>query len=187
MLNTPTSKTNFAVLKLAINTDNNELLELYRNHINTHNNKLKTNSLPDSGFDIFVPKETLFKKLFKTYMIDMEIKTEMVFYEAATDTIQTCAYMIFARSSLSKTPLILSNHVGIMDAGYRGSVLGAFRCLELPDGHDTYTVEKNTRLIQICHPSLCPIYVEIVDENQLSVTSRGSGGFGSTGTVGIIG
>jgi dUTPase len=28
---------------------------------------------------------------------------------------------------------------------------------------------------------LCPVYVVLVDESEISVTERGSGGFGSTG------
>ena len=45
----------------------------------------------------------------------------------------------------------------------------------------TYTVEKNTRLLQICHPSYCPIFIVFVKENDLSNTERSTGGFGSTG------
>ena len=190
MLNTPTNSSNFAVLKLAVNPDNNELVELYKQHVDKHNASLKSDPFPNSGFDIFVPENTVFSSEIETKMIDMEIKTEMVFFEAATNTIQTCAYMVFPRSSMSKTPLMLANHTGIIDAGYRGSLMGAFRCLKIPEGHTclhVYNVEKHTRLLQICHPSLCPVYVEMMDESRLSVTSRGSGGFGSTGTVGIVG
>jgi dUTPase len=43
-------------------------------------------------------------------------------------------------------------------------------------------IEKFDRISQICAPGLSPIYVELVDkEEDLSITSRGSGGFGSTG------
>jgi dUTP pyrophosphatase len=72
---------------------------------------------------------------------------------------------------------MLANHVGIIDSGYRGNLMGAFRLL----GQSEYTVEKHNRLLQICHPSLCPVIVKMVDENELSCTTRGSGGFGSTG------
>ena len=84
---------------------------------------------------------------------------------------------MFPRSSISKTPLMLANHTGIIDAGYRGSLIGAFRNVS---GED-FQVEKHTRLLQVCHPSLCPIIVELVDESELSTTARGEGGFGSTG------
>jgi dUTP pyrophosphatase len=72
---------------------------------------------------------------------------------------------------------MLANHTGIIDSGYRGNLIAAFRCLS-----NNYTLEKNTRIVQICHPSLCPIKVTLLDdETQLSSTSRGAGGFGSTG------
>ena len=45
---------------------------------------------------------------------------------------------------------------------------------------DYYTITKGTRLIQLCAPDLQPITVEIVDS--LPKSSRGSNGFGSTGT-----
>ena len=46
-----------------------------------------------------------------------------------------------------------------------------------------FYVDEYTRLLQICSPSLSPIYVEIVDKFQDlgPSTSRGDGGFGSTG------
>jgi dUTPase len=80
---------------------------------------------------------------------------------------------------------MLANHVGVIDAGYRGSIIGAFRWLlpsYLTDSHDeTYVIAKDTRLVQLCHPSLCPIFVVLVDENTLTPSERGEGGFGSTG------
>jgi dUTPase len=36
-------------------------------------------------------------------------------------------------------------------------------------------------LLQICHPSLCPIFIVFVEEDQLTTSERGAGGFGSTG------
>lgn len=187
LVNPPTqrNKYSFAILKLYINQENNELMELYKEHVENHNNQMENDPFPNAGFDIFVPEDTHFDTLVKTKMINMQIKTEMMYYNTDTNTIETCAYMVFPRSSISKTPLMLANHTGIIDSGYRGWLIGAFRCLEFLDVYSGYKVEKNTRLLQICHPSLCPIYVQIVLESNLSVTSRGGGGFGSTGIVGV--
>ena len=79
-----------------------------------------------------------------------------------------------------RPPLMLANHTGgVIDYGYRGNLIGAFRWL--PSGEDTsYTVIQHTRLLQICHPSLCPIYIQVIDKID-DTTERGSGGFGSTG------
>ena len=44
-------------------------------------------------------------------------------------------YFLFPRSSISKTPLIMANHVGIIDKGYRGNIKVAIKYipnLELP-------------------------------------------------------
>ena len=110
----------------------------------------------------------------------LKLKTELIYYDFKTDLVNNSPFYIYPRSSISKTPLMLANHTGIIDSGYRGNLIGAFRCLFL-EPNQPYHIEKYTRLLQICHPSLCPIYVIIVSENELSNTERGTDGFGSTG------
>jgi len=171
------SSQNFAILKIA--SSNEELLAMYMNKLFEHNNNFRTNPFMDSGFDLFVPEQTVFTNPLKSEFIDFQLKVEMLYCDVQTDKISNTAFTVHPRSSISKTPLMLSNHTGIIDSGYRGSLIGAFRWLTV-EGLQ-YTVEKNTRLVQICHPSLCPIYVVIVDESLLSTTIRGDGGFGSTG------
>ena len=161
----------FAILKVAVNPNKPELQDLYKNHVEKHNNSLLTDVFPNSGFDLFVPESAEVDSV-KTTMISMDVKCEMLDSEE-----KSCGYYMFPRSSISKTPLMLANHTGIIDAGYRGNLIGAFRNLF----SDPYTVEKHTRLLQVCHPSLCPIHVVLVKEEELSTTARGEGGFGSTG------
>jgi len=165
----------FAILKLV--PENAGILEMYQEKVYYHNVNIVKNLFADAGFDIFVPTTTLFDKAFETKFIDHKIKAEMVYCDVDTDSLTTSAFVMHPRSSISKTPLMLANHTGIIDSGYRGSLIGAFRCLDsLP-----YTVESSTRLLQICHPTLCPIYVTICKEDELTTTERGHGGFGSTG------
>ena len=93
-------------------------------------------------------------------------------------------FYTYARSSISKTPLRLANNQGIIDAGYRGNLIGMFDCIHKDQTASCdFYVDEYTRLLQICSPSLSPIYVEIVDKFQDlgPSTSRGDGGFGSTG------
>jgi dUTP pyrophosphatase len=170
----------YATLLLYVNSSDEELMELYNNHIKSHNDKIISDVFPNSGFDIFVPSETIFEPTYNSKFIDFGIKCEMIYHDVPNKKSNSCGYYIFPRSSISKTPLLLSNHTGIIDAGYRGYLLGAFRNLDA----NNYVIEKHTRLLQICHPSLCPIYVKIVREDELSKTSRGDGGFGSTGIIG---
>ena len=84
-------------------------------------------------------------------------------------------FCVYARSSIYKTPFRLANNVGIIDSGYRGNLKAAFD--NVTDGRAVLT--PYTRLLQICMPNLVPFQIEIVDE--LDNTSRGAGGFGSTG------
>jgi len=174
----------FALLKISVNPNNEELLELYKKHIEKHNESMKTEHCHNSGFDLFIPKEILFEKEITSKFIDLEIKTEMFYHDISL--FKNCGYNMHPRSSISKTPLMLANHTGIVDSGYRGSLIGAFRWLKTSNDNDTsYNLEKHTRLLQICHPSLCRIIVCLVEESELSTTERGEGGFGSTGIIGL--
>ncbi len=80
---------------------------------------------------------------------------------------------------------MLANHVGIIDSGYRGNMMAALRKLPMDSNTEPYKVEKHTRLFQICHPTLCPIFVVLVSESELNSSERGTGGFGSTGVIGV--
>lgn len=155
-----------------------EFRQLYIEHVQKHNENVVSNPYPDAGFDLLVPEDVIFKNIseedtsFASKFINMGIKVEMSIHG------DPCAFTLYPRSSISKTPLMLANHTGIIDMGYRGWIIGAFRNLS----KIAYIVPKYTRLLQICHPSLIPIYVELVnEEDALSITIRGNGGFGSTG------
>lgn len=189
---------NYAVLKLAVNSSENELLELYTGHVAKHNASLETAVFPNSGFDLFVPEETVFDTDFQTKFVDLKIRGELIYCDRNLQGVieteegvrfevnggsYSSAYYLYARSSLSKAPLMLANSVGIIDAGYRGNIMAAVRKLPQVDSV-SYTVEKHTRLFQICHSTLCPVFVVLVDESELNQSERGEGGFGSTGIVG---
>jgi len=161
----------FAVLKVAVNPNKPELVDLYKTHIQKHNTSIISDPFPNSGFDLIVPETTDVTDS-SVQMVSMDVKCEMTDQSG-----YTCAYYMYPRSSLSKTSLMLANHTGIIDSGYRGFLIGAFRNLSMKP----YTIEKGSRLLQVCHPTLYPIYVVMVDESELSTTSRGAGGFGSTG------
>jgi dUTPase len=90
------------------------------------------------------------------------------------------AYWMLPRSSISKTPLRLANSVGLIDAGYRGTLLAML----YSTGAD-FTVAFGERYFQIAGPELQPFErIEIVDEIPGGATLRGEGGFGSTGRSG---
>jgi dUTP pyrophosphatase len=164
---------NIAFLKIFI--ENEELRELYKTHIKKHNEKILHNDFLDSGFDLFCPNDFTFETQFKTEFLDMQIKTEMFIIE--NERYYPVGFFTFPRSSISKTPLIVANGTGIIDCGYRGNLIGAFRSFE-----SNYNVVKHTRLLQIVYSMKTPIYVVMVENlNDLSSTERNTGGFGSTG------
>jgi len=148
---------------LLIKPNTPEVADYYHNKSTFH--------VGDAGFDLYVP-QTIECPMNKTTKVSMQVKCEMIDENGAN-----VSYFMYARSSISKTPLIVHNSVGIFDAGYRGDVIAALRCL--PNGDGDFLLEKDTRVVQICAPNLGSFEVKIVDE--LSETSRGEGGFGSTG------
>ena len=85
--------------------------------------------------------------------------------------------MIFPRSSTgAKTPLRLSNSVGLIDSGYRGE-LGVLYD-NTSDEH--YTVNAGDRIAQLLVMPSYRFQAKVVDI--LADSDRGEGGFGSSGT-----
>lgn len=115
--------------------------------------------------------------------LDVKADSGVVFSKEGLESFQdymATGYHLFPRSSIAKTQLIMSNHVGVIDSGYRNNLLAAFRYF--PVGEEkTYMVASGTRLVQICHPSLFPIYVNLLTDEKYLTKTRRTGGFGSTG------
>ena len=86
------------------------------------------------------------------------------------------AGLIYARSGLAcKRGLAPANKVGVVDSDYRGEFIVALH----NHGAEPQTISGGERIAQlVVTPVLIPEYIEV--EN-LSETSRGEGGFGSTG------
>jgi len=149
----------------------------------------KQNYDSDSGLDLYILEDIIIK-LGETKKIDLGIQCEMLSNKKYNLT-KTSAYYLYPRSSFSKTPLILGNHVGIIDKDYRGNILPVVKFMPTYDifqrfieegktsFNETYTIKKGTRLFQICANDLSSFSYSIVDT--LSDTSRGEKGIGSTG------
>jgi dUTP pyrophosphatase len=104
--------------------------------------------------------------------------------------------LLFPRSSNSKKDLYLANHVGVIDSGYRGEVTFRYKIdqdYDFIDKQDrdlfvykqndilydanVYSVgDKVGQLIIIPYPQ-----IEFEEVKELSVTDRGTRGYGSTG------
>lgn len=171
---------------LLIKPVNHDVKVFYTNHSTYHEG--------DSGIDLFTPKEfTILPG--ETKMIDLGIQCEVRYYPIDTDTqkeYKNLSYYLYPRSSISKTPLRMANSVGIIDSGYRGNLMAAVTYIPTNqdlqriisvgslDCYPPYTVEKGTRLFQICSNDLSP-FTGLVLSDSLNETTRGEGGFGSTG------
>ena len=161
-------------MKIFIDNDDNDLKNAYINAINKHNNKIINNpTIIDAGFDIYTPsKELLLNQLANKVDFKIICACKMITQSNSYNT----GFYMYPRSSISNTPLRLSNNVGIIDAGYRGHLIGMF---DLPSGQNI-KINKFDKYLQICAPGLIPIVIELVNSIG-EITERGSGGFGSTG------
>ena len=190
----------FMYLSIFVDSDDEELKKMYVEAAQKHNKKILNDPhFYDAGFDIFLPKnendENIWgdgTRFFGRHWVDVPVnkvdfKVKCCAKLYTEGKARYTPFYTYARSSISKTPLRLANNQGIIDAGYRGNLIGMFDCLvssdeSLNSEYDWY-MEKYSRLLQICAPGLVPIYVNIVDkiEDLGEKTARGEGGFGSTG------
>jgi dUTP pyrophosphatase len=176
------------VLKVFVDEQTNDNLKYkYYEAAANHNNKLLTNPEHiDAGFDLITPGnepneaniygiENLPFTSQQVNKIDFKVKCSARMFSDTGKQFNT-GYYIHPRSSLSKTHLRLANSTGIIDAGYRGHLIGMFDVINSTE----YWGKMYERYLQICAPGLVPIFVEIVD-NLNEETARGANGFGSTG------
>ena len=165
------------VLYLYVNNDFPELVDKYRQSVDSHNMMVSCNNFPDSGFDLYIPDD-ISTNLDGPLKVSMQVKTSMYKF-GNTNEPTPCGYYMYPRSSIYKSPFRLANNVGIIDSGYRGYLGGVFDIVR-KDNNSVYS--KHSRLLQICSPTLEPFKVCMVfDEIHLGETERGTGGFGSTG------
>jgi dUTP pyrophosphatase len=183
-------------LKIFVDSDDLDLKDIYINAAATHNQKIMNDPhFFDAGFDLFLPQNMHFYIPGRTEIhvnkVDFKVKccakVCMLDRENAINREYFSGFYTHPRSSLSKTPLRLANSTGIIDAGYRGNLIGMFDCIWSTEAasitNSDFSSAKFSRLLQICAPSLMPIFVEIVDSAEAlgPNTSRGGGGIGSTG------
>ena len=82
--------------------------------------------------------------------------------------------LLFPRSSVYKTGLSLCNSVGVLDADYRGEVKFKFNFTDIEKAY-----KVGDRIGQLV---VMPIHIAFLEEvEELSDTSRGTGGWGSSG------
>ena len=155
--------TDQAMSQLTIETVSPELAELYG--AKQHNNQ------SDSGFDLYCPCDIVIPAMSVGFKLDLQIKLMLTDADGKGKP-----FMLVPRSSMgAKTPLRLSNSVGIIDREYRGNIIGLIDNIS----KDYFIAKQGERLLQIV-----PFNGEGVGNVVLGTvndTIRGASGLGSTG------
>ena len=122
-----------------------------------------------AGYDLYAAiTDTLYIKPFAGALIPCGFSLEMPI---------DIECQIRPRSGLAtKKHLIIPNSPGTIDADFRGEV----HVYLLNIGDETQVIEPNMRIAQMVFNEVIP-FLTIEESNELSITERGTGGFGSTG------
>lgn len=147
-------------------------LELYNNHSTYHEG--------DAGLDLFITSDVEIKPG-ETKLVDLGIQCQSRSYTyniwrwLTGDFYDYHSYWLIPRSSLSKTPLLLRNSVGLIDKAYTGNIKAPL----YNTSDESFFLKKGQRYLQLVNCDLSNIYFELVESHR--ETTRGEGGFGSTG------
>jgi dUTP pyrophosphatase len=163
---------NFNKKTFLIKVVNETNLELYENHTTYHEG--------DAGLDLFIVEDLTIMP-HETRMVDLGIQcqnrslTSCMWKWLKLDYYDYHSYWLVPRSSMSKTPLMLKNSIGLIDKQYTGNIKAALINLS----EEPFHLKRGQRYFQLVNGDLSNIHFEVVEE--LRDTTRKDGGFGSTG------
>lgn len=88
--------------------------------------------------------------------------------------------LLFPRSSNAKTDLMLTNHVGVIDSGYRGEV--SFKYARVGKNGEHWNPDQEYEIGDRVGQLIIMPYPQVIFSvvKELSETERGEGGYGST-------
>lgn len=137
----------------------------------------------NAGIDLICVKGDEIHDNTKATLLGLGVKARMTkFYFIHTangfeERSEPCHFWLAPRSSIWKSGVRMANSMGIIDRSYRGVLMGAV----LPNGPSA-TIEAGSRLFQILAPDMGHIVKVVLKPLlELDETTRGEGGFGSTG------
>ena len=165
-------------MSLFIYTANEELKTLIASQIKNHR-------WTDSGFDIPMIGQN----------IDLSEHTHcfsLGIHVAATNSHFTYAEgcrvpsLLLPRSSIYNTRFRLCNSIGLIDSGYCGELKAMVDNIHV-EHESTMRIGNGSRMFQICQHNFLPfahiVLVDSLADMPRTRDTRGSGGFGSTGTT----
>ena len=118
---------------LKIKPFDKKVWDLYENHGHFHEG--------DAGLDLYIIRKQTIKP-YESTLIHLGISCE---------NLENKPYMLMPRSSIAKTPLRLSNSIGLIDAGYRGEIMAAIdnikNIVQLNDKYQKSIVTEEPRLV----------------------------------------
>ena len=134
----------------------------------------------DSGVDLPLPAGVTVRADGRTQWVPLGIQAAMMRCDPCDDegACRPSSYYLYGRSSLANRPLALANPVGVIDAGFRGTLSIGLRALH--GVSDPIALVAGERLAQICAPDLSPVHSRVVRELARHGT-RGEAAIGSTG------
>jgi len=144
-------------MDLKIKPFSSKVKQMYENHGHFHDG--------DAGLDVYIIEEQTIEPK----------ETTLIHLQVACEPVNGRPYLLMPRSSIAKTPLRMCNSIGLIDGGYRGEIMAVVDNIK----EQSYTIKPGQRLFQIVGMDGSPIHFTLV--NELSETTRGESGFGSTG------
>lgn len=144
----------------------------------------------DAGMDLTITDTTNIGEAFTGFF---EFRTGI-----AVEIPEGYVGLVFPRSSISKTPFVLANSVGVIDSGYRGEIMVRLKTDANSILADLSINEQSTEEEKKFFGAYDPVFPKVGDKiaqliilpypeiefeevEELSNSERNDGGFGSTG------
>lgn len=159
----------------------------------------------DAGYDVIAIDQprivgSIYQGLHYTAISHIEYNTRLEIEPEMVDENFNFFMLLYPRSSVIKTNLVLANSVGVIDSGYRGEIKVCFKYIAQPEdmkivegksfrGKEAKGIvtsinpqriyQQGDKIAQLIPCKHIPLSIEYV--NEINKSDRGSGGFGSTG------
>lgn len=159
----------------------------------------------DAGYDLVAASEprvigSIYQGLYYKSISHIEYETNLIIEPSKKEDRYEFFMLLYPRSSIVKTNLFLSNSVGVIDSGYRGTIKVCFKYNIQPEdmkivegksfrGKEAKGIVSSIDPNKVYHEGdkiaqLIPckhLDFNINYTNEVSQTERNQGGFGSTG------